>query len=142
MLAIVSAEVFAYDVLHVSIEDPLAVVTCQERSTNIEHGHTNELLSTNVLILDCGGWRVLHRHVSWRATREILAYFEQKIEELRSVLAVNGCPLAFHRYPGAGHWFLEEERAAHHPAAAELAWSRTLSFLCHHLAPEEEYAVA
>ncbi|MFN8123402.1 MAG: nuclear transport factor 2 family protein [Thermoleophilia bacterium] len=73
VLAIVSAEVFAYDVLHVSIEDPLAVVTCQERSTNIEHGHTNELLSTNVLILDCGGWRVLHRHVSWRATREILA---------------------------------------------------------------------
>lgn len=36
VFAIISAEVFAYDILHVDLEDPVAVVTCAERSTNVE----------------------------------------------------------------------------------------------------------
>lgn len=71
VFALISAEVFAYDILHVDLEDPVAVVTCAERSTNVEHRSTNEMLSSNVLVLDCGGWRLLHRHVCWRATREV-----------------------------------------------------------------------
>lgn len=34
-----------------------------------------------------------------------------------------------HIYPGVAHWFVEEDRPEHDPAAAKLAWERTYSFL-------------
>lgn len=38
--------------------------------------------------------------------------------------------LTVHIYPGSGHWFAEANRPdAYVPAAAELAWQRTLAFL-------------
>lgn len=48
----------------------------------------------------------------------------------------------FHRYPGTGHWFVEEDRpAAYVESAADLAWDRTIAFLHDHLggqtAPDE-----
>lgn len=41
-----------------------------------------------------------------------------------------GRPLTFHTYPDTGHWFFEPDvTQAYNPAAARLAWERTLAFL-------------
>lgn len=58
--------------------------------------------------------------------------FEPKsnVDELEEALTRAGRPVTFHRYPGAGHWFFEPDRAdAYNQAAAALAWERTLTFL-------------
>lgn len=44
--------------------------------------------------------------------------------------------VTFHRYPGTGHWFFEDDRPAAFVAdAAETAWTRTLDFFATHLTP-------
>ncbi len=49
---------------------------------------------------------------------------------LKNALHTAGRPATFHHYPGTGHWFMEPDRTqAYHPAAATLAWERTLAFL-------------
>ena len=49
--------------------------------------------------------------------------FERKLKE-------NGRPTTCHIYPNTGHWFFEPSVTdAYAPAAAELAWERTLAFL-------------
>ena len=41
-----------------------------------------------------------------------------------------GREASFHFYPTTGHWFFEADRPdAYNPAAAALAWERTLTFL-------------
>lgn len=40
-----------------------------------------------------------------------------------------GVDATLHIYPGVGHWFVEEDRPEYDPAAASLAWDRTLEFL-------------
>ncbi len=52
------------------------------------------------------------------------------VDELEESLRQAGRPVTFHRYSGTGHWFFEpDRRKAYHPAAADLAWERTLAFL-------------
>lgn len=52
------------------------------------------------------------------------------VDGLEADLRQAGRPVTFHRYPGAGHWFFEPDRVdAYRPAAAALAWERTLAFL-------------
>jgi len=52
------------------------------------------------------------------------------VKKLRQSLAAAGQEAEFHRYPGTGHWFFESDRPdAFQPAAAELAWQRTVEFL-------------
>jgi len=40
-----------------------------------------------------------------------------------------GLDVTFHIYPGASHWFVEDDRPEYDPAAAHLAWDRTFEFL-------------
>ena len=55
---------------------------------------------------------------------------QSEVESLANTLRQAGRPVSFHIYPGAGHWFFEPDRPdAYHPAAAQLAWERTLAFL-------------
>jgi len=52
------------------------------------------------------------------------------VDELESAIRRAGRPVTFYRYSGTGHWFFEPDRAdAYNPAAAGLAWDRTLAFL-------------
>jgi carboxymethylenebutenolidase len=52
------------------------------------------------------------------------------IDALEESLRRAGRPTAFYHYPGTGHWFFEPDRTdAYNPAAADLAWTRTLAFL-------------
>lgn len=55
---------------------------------------------------------------------------EESVRELETAIRGAGRELQFHTYPGTGHWFFEADRPdAYDPAAAALAWERTLAFL-------------
>jgi carboxymethylenebutenolidase len=52
------------------------------------------------------------------------------VDNLEESLRRAGRPVTFYRYSGTGHWFFEPDRSqAYNPAAASLAWDRTLAFL-------------
>lgn len=54
------------------------------------------------------------------------------VGELEELLKLAGRPVTFYTYPGTGHWFFEPDvKQAYNPAAASLAWERTLAFLKH-----------
>ncbi|HSL59258.1 MAG TPA: dienelactone hydrolase family protein [Acidimicrobiales bacterium] len=69
---------------------------------------------------------------------------DDDLVEMEAHLRLLGKDVEFHRYPGTGHWFFEEDRpAAYHPAAADEAWARTVDFLHDHLdgpAPDDPTA--
>jgi carboxymethylenebutenolidase len=55
---------------------------------------------------------------------------QSNIDNLEDSLRRVGRPVTFYHYPGTGHWFFEPDRPqAYNPAAASLAWARTLAFL-------------
>ncbi len=54
---------------------------------------------------------------------------QSEVDGLEETLKRAGRPVTFYRYSGAGHWFFEPDRPAYDPAAAGLAWERTLAFL-------------
>jgi carboxymethylenebutenolidase len=63
----------------------------------------------------------------WEPLEEVQAAFEGWPEEAPE--------LEIHVYPGTGHWFANPAvPAAFDEGATELAWSRTVDFLRHHLA--------
>jgi carboxymethylenebutenolidase len=56
----------------------------------------------------------------------------EPIEGVRTVekdMKAAGLDVTFHIYPGVSHWFVEEDRPEYNPAAASLAWERTVEFL-------------
>ncbi len=72
-----------------------------------------------------------------RSQAAYLGHFAEKdefeppanVDSLEESLRRAGRPVTFYRYSGAGHWFFEPDRSAYNPAAASLAWERTLEFL-------------
>src|SRR5919106_6432139 len=55
---------------------------------------------------------------------------QAEVDSLEESLSRAGRPVTFYRYRGTGHWFFEPDRSqAYNPAAASLAWDRTLAFL-------------
>jgi len=48
---------------------------------------------------------------------------------LEEALRAGGKETTFYTYPGTSHWFNEENRPEYNPAAAQIAWERTLAFL-------------
>ena len=59
---------------------------------------------------------------------------DEGVAALEAAIRAAGKEVTFHRYPGAGHWFFEADRPdAYDPAAAELAWERTVAHLRRHL---------
>lgn len=65
------------------------------------------------------------------ATDEYIS--EDDLVFFESSLFLEGHQPDVHRYPGTRQWFFEEDRAEHDPAAAALAWGRTVAFLREHL---------
>jgi carboxymethylenebutenolidase len=60
----------------------------------------------------------------------------EEVNKLEAEIQAAGRGVAFHRYSGVGHWFVEPDRpAAYNEAAARLAWDRTATFLKAALAP-------
>jgi carboxymethylenebutenolidase len=62
------------------------------------------------------------QHDEWEPTEEV--------RRTEDALRAAGCEVTFYTYPGARHWFFEEDRPGYYDAeAAHLAWERTVSFL-------------
>lgn len=56
------------------------------------------------------------------------------VQQMEAEMKAAGLSVTLHMYPGAGHWFLEEDRPdAYHAESARLAWDRTLAFMREHL---------
>ncbi len=52
------------------------------------------------------------------------------VQALEDTLKKASRPTTFYTYPGTSHWFFESDRPqAYNPAAAQLAWERTVEFL-------------
>ncbi|MCU1454013.1 MAG: Dienelactone hydrolase [Acidimicrobiales bacterium] len=61
---------------------------------------------------------------------------DDQLVEMEAHLRLLDKDVDFHRYPGTGHWFVEEDQAAAYvQSAADLAWERTVAFLHQHLDP-------
>lgn len=55
---------------------------------------------------------------------------ESAVKKLQKNLKTASKPATFYTYPGTSHWFFENDRPdAYEPAAAALAWNRTVEFL-------------
>jgi carboxymethylenebutenolidase len=52
-----------------------------------------------------------------------------KAQEMEQDMKAAGVDVTLRIYPGTAHWFMEEDRPEYDPAAASLAWERTLEFL-------------
>lgn len=76
-----------------------------------------------------------------RASVPVLGHFaetdpyesEEAVASFEESLSSAGRDVTLYHYPGTGHWFAEPSRDAYRPAAAALAFERTVEFLERHL---------
>ena len=54
---------------------------------------------------------------------------DEGVAAFETTLRAAGREVEIHRYPGTGHWFAEPSKDAYVPAAAELAFDRTVDYL-------------
>ncbi len=52
-----------------------------------------------------------------------------QVKEMEENMKAASVEVTIHFYPGVAHWFVEEDRPEYDPAAASLAWERTVEFL-------------
>jgi carboxymethylenebutenolidase len=84
-------------------------------------------------VLFYGGWSVDFSHMK----SKVLGHYPETdewqpfevVQEMENNMKAAGVDLTLHIYPGTAHWFMEEDRPEYDPAAASLAWERTLDFL-------------
>ena len=50
-------------------------------------------------------------------------------QQMEKAMQAAGVAVTLYTYPGTAHWFMEADRPEYAPAAASLAWERTLAFL-------------
>ena len=60
---------------------------------------------------------------------------DEGVTEFEETLRRAGRDVTIRRYPATGHWFAEPSRDAYRPAAADLAFERTVTFLRQRLGP-------
>lgn len=76
-----------------------------------------------------------------RAAVPVLGHFaetdpyesDEAVAAFEGTLRSAGRDVVIHRYAGTGHWFAEPSRDAYQPAAADLAFERTVGFLSSNL---------
>jgi carboxymethylenebutenolidase len=84
-------------------------------------------------VLFYGGWTTDFSHM----TSKVLGHYAESDEwvPFDQILGMEesmkraGVDVTVHRYPKTAHWFMELDRPEYVPAAASLAWERTLLFL-------------
>ena len=90
------------------------------------------------VVLFYGNWPGFGREAFAKTEAAFLGHFAandpyeepEGIEETRRDIQEAGREVTFHTYPETGHWFFENNQPdAYDPAAAVLAWDRTITFL-------------
>src|SRR5215208_1665759 len=84
-------------------------------------------------VLFYGGWSVDFS----KMRSKVLGHYAEtdewypfdKAKEMGQNMKAAGVDVTLHIYPRTVHWFMEEDRPEYDPAAASLAWERTLQFL-------------
>ncbi|HLO15345.1 MAG TPA: dienelactone hydrolase family protein [Anaerolineales bacterium] len=84
-------------------------------------------------VLFYGGWIVDFS----RMKSKVLGHYAEtdewcpfdRAQDMEQNMKAAGVDVTLHIYSGTAHWFMEEDRPEYDPAAASLAWERTLEFL-------------
>lgn len=90
------------------------------------------------IVLFYGGWigefQGMRSRVLGHYAENDVYQSPERTDGMVAAMKAAGVDVTIHSYPGTAHWFMEEDRPEYDPAAAALAWERTLEFLRQSLA--------